>query len=142
MNSGQEYNLLGKAYETGAIASGQITTSKNPGSDEQDIEKARASPNRMANSMDRSTFRQEQSNERMNEQSSLQLIPYLESDKTQLMIDESNQAGASGTGPLLPASSAQGSNTTTTVALQTRKATGRSGTVATRNDQGVQSNKR
>lgn len=66
LNSGPEYNLLGKACATGAIASGHIT-SKNPGSDEQEIEKAGASPNRMANSMDRSTFRHEQSNERMNE---------------------------------------------------------------------------
>ena len=102
LNSGPEYSLLGKACPTGAIASGgQITTAKKPGSDEQEIVKARASPHRLANSMDRSTFRQEQSNDRMNEQSSLQLIPFLESDKTQLMVDESNQAGgASGTGPL------------------------------------------
>ena len=60
LNSGPEYSLLGKACPTGAIASGgQITTAKKPGSDEQEIVKARASPHRLANSMDRSTFRQE-----------------------------------------------------------------------------------
>ena len=56
LNSGPEYNLLGKACGTGAIASGQIT-SKNPDSEEQEIDKSGAFPNRMANSMDRSTFR-------------------------------------------------------------------------------------
>ena len=51
-----EYNLMGRANLSGDAVSGKIST-KNPGAEEHEMIKNRASPNRLANSMDRSTYR-------------------------------------------------------------------------------------